>query len=266
MTDPDEILRAAAVKSIRHYSRLKNHPFLDFNFKRRMEHIMVHDDSPLVRGEAARYLMTSCPPEEMPPLIQDMLAHEDPVVRCKVIETAAELGMQFADFPIESTLEDKDPLVRASAVLALWPIHDRKDETTNALRKLMEGKTSDEQIAGFRTAVKLQTDAFLLQAEQALTNSQLEIRIFGALVFLLADREDHPMWKPALEILVSAISDPDHPKEIRKEIVALSPNLCEQGLDAVMIGLTMLPETQRKNAANAMKDFYSVYYRTISNV
>ncbi len=259
MSHPDEELRTASIQAVRKFTTIEQNHFLSFYLKRRMEHFMTEDKSSMVRSEAARYLIEHQPVRDMPHFVHGLLGHTDFMVRCKVIEALSELNLDYIDFSLEDMIHDPAPQVRAAAIVALWQVPERKATVGINLLSLLEGKSSEEKAAGLKVLVKKGAAEFLSQVEPLLGDSDLGVQALAALAYLALGNRDSAAWDKAIEKLMALLMNPALTEYFRQEILPLMACLKEEGLDAVIMGVVMLPAKDKEQAATVLQEFYWIY-------
>ena len=266
MSNPDEELRAASIQAVRKFTAIEQNHFLSFYFRRRMEQFMTEDKSPMVCSEAARYLIERQPARDMPHFVHNMLSHADPVVRCKVIEALSELKLDYMDFSLEDMINDSSPQVRATAIVALWQVSERKATVGINLLNLIEGKSPEEKAAGLKALVKTGAAEFLLQVEPLLDDSDLGVQALAALAYLALGNSKSAAWDKSIERLIALLINPALTEHFRQEILPLMACLKEEGLDAVIMGVAMLPEQDKKQSAAVLQEFYWIYKKYTESI
>ena len=220
----------------------------------------------MVRSEAARYLIERQPVRDMPYFVHDMLGHAEAMVRCKVIETLSELKLDYMDFSLEDMINDPSPQVRAAAIVALWQVPERKAAVGINLLNLLEGKSSEEKAAGLKVLVKTGAAEFLPQVEPILGDSDSSVQALAALAYLALGNRDSAAWDKSTERLITLLISPELTEYFRQEILPLMVCLKEEGLDAVIMGVAMLPAEDKKKAAVVLQEFYSIYKKYTESI
>ncbi len=266
MSNPDEELRMASIQAVRKFTTIEQNHFLSFYFKRRMERFMTEDKSSMVRSEAARYLIEHQPVRDMPYFVHDMLDHPDPMVRCKVIEALSELKLDYMDFSLEDMVDNPSPEVRAAAIVALWQVSERKAAVGINLLNLLEGKSSEEKAAGLKVLVKTGAAEFLPHVGPLLGDSDLGVQALAALAYLALGNRGSAAWDKSTERLITLLISPALTEYFRQEILPLMSCLKEEGLDAIIMGVVMLPEQDKEQAATVLQEFYWIYKKYTESI
>lgn len=265
MNSSDEELRASSVRAASGFAGIRRHPLLKLHFLRRMEKIFMEDPSAPVRVEAGRFLIKYHSREEMPHRVNEMLRHPDPIVRCRVIETLADLREDFFDFPLEDMIADPVPEVRAAAIAALWNMPGRKTQVRSALESLFLSGSCEAQAAALKAAMRLGASELLQRIAPLLDNPVPLVRTLAALTVLAVGEEGTPAWNEAVENLMAALSDPDRVEEMRHDVLPLFPHLKSEGLDAVLMGVAVLPPQAQRQASDVLQDFHGILARHLAD-
>ncbi|MCE5243060.1 MAG: HEAT repeat domain-containing protein [Desulfobacteraceae bacterium] len=264
MNSDDEDLRASSVRAASGFDRIRRHPLLKFHFIRRMEKIFMEDPSAPVRAEAARFLIKYHSREEMPQRVHKMLQHPDPMVRCKVIETLADLKEDFFDFFLEDMIDDPVPAVRASAIEALWKVPERKARIRDALESLLLSDSFEAHAAALKTTVRLGASQYGQMVGPFLDSPVPLVQALAALAVLAVTEEGNPAWERAVQNLTVALSDPARAEEMHRDVLPLLPHLKPNGLDAVLMGVAVLPSVAQQNAAGVLQDLHGILTRHLA--
>lgn len=259
--DPDEELRTAAIQSLRSFPNIREKPFLAFNLEHRIKQIFTSDESLNVRAEAARFLIENRPAEEMPVFVNELLDHPDPDIRTKVVETVSELNMEFVDLSLERMLEDAHPEVKAQAVAALWEVPRLQGTAALTLQKLLDDETAEARAAGLTVVIRFGIGEYLPKVEPLLDVDMAGVRDRAALAILSAGDRNIDSWGRAVKTIVDALCDTERSEVIRNDIIPRLPQLSEDGLDAVLMSVALLPEEKRDLAAAALSGLYSQFQK-----
>lgn len=257
LSDPDDDLRAAAIRSLVQLNKSRNQPFLKFNLRRRMEEMLRVDPSPDVRSEALAYMVSVHPDRNLPEFAAEMLLSADPVIRERTIMTLAATDLPFLDYSIEQFLKDPEPRVRAAAIKALHSFPERVGQILPPLRELLASAEPGGRLAGLKALPDVEGLDVQDVLAQLLKDEDANIRIFAALNYLMRSPRDGSSVTVAVDILVRAIGDPDKQEFLAAEIVPLLPDLPEECLDELLIEVAGLPLEGQKNLP-ALRNFFHV--------
>ncbi|MCX5716593.1 MAG: hypothetical protein NTV07_07130 [Candidatus Omnitrophica bacterium] len=202
----------------------------------------------------------------MPYFVHDMLGHADPAVRCKVIEALSELKLEYIDFSLEDMINDPSPQVRATAIVALWKIPERKAAAGINLLNLLEGKSSEEKAAGLKVLVKTGASEFLSQIEPLLGDSDSRVQALASLAYLALGNRDSASWDKSTERLIALLISPTLTEYFHQEILPLMACLKEDGLDVIIMEVVMLSEQDKKQAITVLQEFYWIYKKYTESI
>lgn len=200
----------------------------------------------------------------MPHFVAELLARSETAVKLKVVETLPTLDLDYADFALESLFCDPDPALRAALATALWPIEGRREDATVILQTLLDGRDIEERLAGWRSVVV--TGAGTLFADSsALADPAPQVRVMAAMA-MLTGAPAAGLSEAAVAVILDHAADPASCAAFRSDIVPLLPGLCEEALDALLLGAMTLPPARRQAAAESLGDFRDVLARSLYGV
>jgi hypothetical protein len=148
----------------------------------------------------------------------------------------------------------------------LWQVSERKATVGINLLNLLEGKSSEEKAAGLKVLVKTGAAEFLSRVELLLGDSDLGVQALAALAYLALGNRNSAAWNKSTERLIALLISPALTEYFRQEILPLMTCLKEEGLDAVIMGVVMLPEQSKKQAATVLQEFYWIYKKYTESI
>lgn len=258
---PEPYLRQMAIRALNHFRTLRSNVFASHFFTQKIQNIFRSDSSGPVRLEAGKFLIQHMPEQLLPDYLNKVLEDPDPYARISIIESISKLNLPLSGLILLEFLQDLDFTVRAEAIVHLHSHQDFKDNSEEALEKMLISNNPKECVDGLTALIRIGGDKkFLPILDKLLESGNSHIKSLSALAYLSTFSPKEPSAAIAYKKLLEALEDSAYPDDEREKFLNLFLLLHDDILDEFLYAIIpQLSEEKQKFVTKGFERIASIF-------